>query len=82
MSGAVLIIAMHADPARCLLHETSTTSDHDVLHIWERLELGSSSKDWSSLPDGGVLEEVWSLSICYRSVSDLVPSSSWLYRAM
>lgn len=59
------MIAILADPARCLLHETSTTSDHDVLDIWERLELGSSDEERSSLPDGGVLEKVWSRSIGY-----------------
>lgn len=40
-----------------ILHEASATSDHDVLDIWERLELGRTDENRRSLPDGEVLKE-------------------------
>ena len=40
-----------------IVHEASATSDHDILDIWERLELGRTDENGGSLPDGEVLKE-------------------------
>lgn len=41
-----------------VLHEAGSSGDHDVLHIWQRLEFGGPRQDWGLLPDAEVLEEV------------------------
>lgn len=40
------------------LHEAGSSGDHDVLHIWQRLEFGCASQYWGLLPDAKVLKEV------------------------
>jgi hypothetical protein len=57
-----------------IVHEASATSDHDILHIGERLELGGAGEDWSSLPDGEVLEERV-LALCSCSTVRSAPKS-------
>lgn len=48
-----------------IVHEASATSDHDILDIWERLELGRTGENRRSLPDGEVLKErVLALQSC------------------
>lgn len=53
------------------LHEASSSCDHDVLHIWQRLEFRGPCQYWSLLPDAKVLKEVLACAIhaCYNSVS-------------
>lgn len=40
------------------LHKTGSSSNHDVLHIWQRLEFRRACQYWGFFPDAKVLEEV------------------------
>ncbi len=48
------------------LHEASTASDHNILHIWQWLVLGAANKNWRLLPDPKVLEELVRLRVRLR----------------
>ena len=39
------------------IHEASATSDHDVLHVGQRLELGAALEEGRIFPDAGIFEE-------------------------
>lgn len=39
-------------------HEASSSSDHDILDIWQRFELGATSQDRGLLPDTKILKEL------------------------
>lgn len=49
------------------LHEAGSSGDHDVLHIWQRLEFGRPRQDWGLLPDAEVLKEVLAGAIDRRA---------------
>lgn len=48
------------------LHEPSSSSDHDVLHIWQGLKLGASHENRRIFPYARIAKRVVSsTSICY-----------------
>lgn len=47
-------------------HEASTSSDHNILDIWQRLKLGATSQDWGLLPDTKILKELEGIRIRCR----------------
>jgi hypothetical protein len=45
------------------VHEASTSSDHDILDIRERFELGAADEHWSILPHAIILEEAGAIAM-------------------
>lgn len=48
------------------LHEACSSSNHNILDIWQRLIFGATSEDWGLLPHSKVLEELVRLRVCWN----------------